>query len=350
MTNKYQDIYQKIRQGIIDGKYSEGSKLPSKRAAADIFGVSVITVEAAYDLLTCEGFIVSRQRSGYYVCNPVSVIPRIAEEKFRNYPRLDEPTLSAKTDFESSVWFKSVRKVMLDYGDLLFERAPSRGCNVLRNAIAAYLWRYRGMNVNPYNIIIGSGAESLYENIIKILGTDITYAIEQPSYEQIRLTYSGMGCKLITLPLGDDGIESDALSNAECGALHVTPFHSYPSGISTSAQKRNEYISFAARCNAYIIEDDFFSEFYTHGRPIKTLYSLDSDRVIYLNTFSKSLSPSMRLGYMILPDRLSDVYKEKLEKFSCSVPVMDQYVLAEFINSGNFERHLNRKRRQVKKQ
>lgn len=347
MEKKYEEIYAKIKDGITCGKYAIGSKLPSKREAADIFGVSVITVESAYELLISEGFVISMPRSGYYVCDPDSVIPRVETKKRTLYPRLDEPSFSSVIDFESSVWFKTVRKVMADYGNLLFEKAPARGCNILRNAIAAYLWRYRGMDANPYNIIVGSGAESLYENIVKILGNDVVYAIENPSYAQIRLTYGGMGCKLAALPLGNDGIESAALDSTAFGALHVTPFHSYPSGISTSLHKRREYLSFAKRYEAYVIEDDFDSEFFVKGRPIETLYSMAPERVIYLNTFSKSLSPAMRLGYMILPESLNKTYDAKLGKFSCSVPVMDQYVLAEFISSGNFERHLNRRRKQL---
>ena len=148
--------------------------------------------------------------------------------------------------------------------------------------------------------------------------------------------------------MGTDGIKSDAIKNAKIDVLHVTPFSSYPTGVTTSIHKRYEYLKWAEE-GKYIVEDDFNSEFFIPGQPIESLYSLDNrECVIYINTFSKSLSPSMRMGYMILPEELLPVYDEFLGSFSCSVPVLDQYVLAEFILSGNFERHLNRIRRKMK--
>ena len=205
------------------------------------------------------------------------------------------------------------------------------------------------MVADPHLIIIGSGAEQLYETAVKILGRDKTYGIEDPSYSQIRAVYTGAGANICPLRFGKEGIESNSLWNSHFDALHVTPFHSYPSGVTTSISKRYEYLKWAESNNKYIIEDDFDSEFFIPGHPIESLYSLDSNqRVIYINTFSKSLSSSMRMGYMILPEALMQEYDKKLGSFSCSVPVLDQYVLAEFINNGSFERHLNRVRRKIK--
>jgi GntR family transcriptional regulator/MocR family aminotransferase len=150
--------------------------------------------------------------------------------------------------------------------------------------------------------------------------------------------------------MGEDGILSSELNDKLFDVLHVTPFNSFPSNVTASVGKRYEYLSLIKRKNSYIIEDDFASEFFTPGNPIESLYSMSGgENVIYINTFSKSLSPSMRMGYMILPNSLMDVYKENLGGFSCSVPVLDQYVLAEFISSGSFERHLNKLRRKMNK-
>ena len=205
------------------------------------------------------------------------------------------------------------------------------------------------MTADPHRIIIGSGSEQLYEIAVKLLGREKIYGIEDPSYEQIRAVYLGTGAKICPLKFCDDGIDTSELFNKSFDVLHVTPFHSYPSGITTPISKRYEYLKWAQMNNSYIIEDDFDSEFFIPGHPIESLYSLDnSNSVIYINTFSKSLSPSMRMGYMILPDALLPTYDEILGKFSCSVPVLDQYVLAEFISSGGFERHLNRMRRKIK--
>lgn len=342
---KYFEIYKDIKNKILTGEYVAGEKLPSKRVTADRYGFSVITVETAYGMLADEGYIVSKERSGYFVCK---IDAPSAENKTEPiaFDYLDENiSLDKGHDFEYSLWFKTIRKVISERGEQLFVKSPNMGCAVLRNAIADYLHRYRGMIAKPQNIIIGSGAEQLYETVVKILGRDKVYGIENPSYSRIEAVYTGTGANVEKLKMGSDGIESDALKKSSIDVLHVTPFRSYPTDVTTSILKKYEYLRWANDTN-YIVEDDFNSEFFKPGQPVETLYSLDSNsRVIYLNTFSKSLSPSMRIGYMILPDKLLGVYTEKLGGFSCSVPVLDQYVLAEYISSGNFERHLNRIRR-----
>jgi GntR family transcriptional regulator/MocR family aminotransferase len=239
---------------------------------------------------------------------------------------------------------------MADNGERLFRKAPAKGCAVLRNAIADYLLRYRGMVAQPDRIIIGSGAEQLYETTVKIIGRDKVFGIEEPSYAQIRAVYEDMGIDVCGLKMGEDGIDSRALTDNRFDVLHVTPFNSYPSGVTASVSKRQEYLLWAREQGKYIVEDDFDSEFFMPGQPIESLYSMDTcGKVIYINTFSKSLSPAMRLGYMILPCALMEEYERKQGHFSCTVPVLDQHVLAEFISNGSFERHLNRMRRKLKK-
>jgi len=339
---KYYELYNELKDKILSGEFS--GKLQSKRVLADKCGCSLITVERAYAMLADEGYIHSRERCGYFV-SVGDVTPR-AQPAMHILEYLPEPSEPDAQDFEYSVWFKTVRKVISERGELLFRKAPNCGCAVLRNAIADYLYRYRGMLAQPKNIIIGSGAEQLYETVVQVLGREHIFGIEDPSYLQIRSVYSGMGVKIQPLKMGIDGIETEALQNRKFDILHVTPFHSYPSGVTTSIVKRYEYLKWAENTNNYIVEDDFDSEFFIPGHPIESLYALDRmQRVIYLNTFSKSLSPSMRIGYMILPDHLLAKYEVALGQFSCSVPVMDQYILAEFITSGSFERHLNRMRR-----
>lgn len=347
-TRKYTELYKQIKNKILSGEYDSGSKLPSKRVMADHFGCSVIIVEKAYGMLADEGYILPVQRSGYYVEN--IDLPNkndlTADGKI-NY--IYDETASVSEDFEYSLWFKTVRRVLSEYSERLFVKSPGKGCAILRNAIADYLLRYRGMFVDPHRIIIGSGAEQLYEIAVKLLGRDKVYGIEEPSYSQIEAVYKGNGVKIKKLKLCNHGIDSKTLFESGVDVLHVTPFRSYPTGITVPVAKRYEYLSFATK-GRYIIEDDFNSEFFTPGHPVESLYSLDTmGVVIYINTFSKSLSPSMRMGYMILPRSLSDVYDKRLGMFSCSVPVLDQYVLAEFIASGNFERHLNRMRRKMNK-
>ncbi len=341
---KYFEIYSDIKRRILTKEYKDGEKLPSKRVTADKYGCSVITAQAAYGMLIDEGYIESRERSGYFVCK----IDAVYEEDIcaAEIEHLDEKTVeSEKQDFEYSLWFKTIRKVISERGEELFVKSPSMGCPVLRNVLADYLYKNRGMIARPQNIVIGSGAEQLYEIVVKLLGRDMIYGIEDPSYSKIEAVYVGAGANIRRLKMGNDGIESEELLDEWIDVLHVTPYRSFPTDVSTSVPKKYEYLRFAGE-DKYIVEDDFNSEFYKPGQPIDTLYSLDKQgRVIYINTFSKSLSPAMRIGYMILPDGLLDTYKRVLGEFSCSVPVLDQYVLAEYISSGNFVRHLNRMRK-----
>lgn len=348
---KYFSLYKSIKEKILSGEYKSGEKLPSKRVCANMTGYSLITVENAYKMLVDEGYVVSREKSGYFVQPTLFSASGETVSVKRTLTLLDEKNEGGSGDFfEYSVWSKTVRKVLSDKGKELFVKSPPMGCAILRNAIAEYLLRYRGMFASPSRIVIGSGAESLYEAAIRVLGREKKYGIENPCYSQIETVYEGMGVRTVPLRMANDGIESSALSGADIDVLHVTPFHSYPSGVTATAPKRYEYLSWAGRKGGFIIEDDFDSEFFIPGNPIDSLYSLDkSDSVIYINTFSKSLSPSFRMGYMILPERLLDEYDRTVGKYSCTVPVLEQHTLAEFISSGSFERHLNRVRRRMGK-
>ncbi len=345
---RYFELYKDIKGKILKNEYAAGEKLPSKRVAADKYGCSVITVESAYAMLIDEGYIESRERSGYFVCQIEALYREEADKA--SLEHLDEAVCGEqKPDFECSLWFKTVRKVISERGEALFVKSPNMGCAVLRNVLSDYLYKNRAVTARPQNIIIGSGAEQLYETVVKLLGRDKSYGIEDPSYSRIEAVYAGEGANVSKLKMGVDGIESDELARSSIDVLHVTPYRSFPTDITTSILKKYEYLRWAGT-DKYIVEDDFNSEFYKPRQPIETLYSLDKQqRVIYINTFSKSLSPAMRIGYMILPNDLLEEYQRKLGGFSCSVPVLDQYVLAEYISSGNFVRHLNRVRRKSNK-
>ena len=355
-------LYRMIKEDIIRGTLGADERLPSKRALAEHLGISVITVENAYAMLEEEGYIRSRPRSGYYV-NKLSLQENRMLSKKTLVLLEEDPDAGSRTgdgDYgggqspESShpyypAFARIMRRILSERPEILEMKPPHLGCAVLRNAIAVYLRRYRGMEVQPGNVIIGSGAEYLYGLIVQLLGRDIYYGIEDPSYEKIALVYKACGARVEPLEMGEDGIKTSVLEKAKAGALHVTPFHSFPTGITAAAEKRYEYLSWASKRDAYIIEDDFDSEFAAPRKPIETLYSMDREqRVIYLNTFSKSIAPSIRIGYMVLPETLLEEYTEKLGFYSCTVPVIDQYVLAAFINEGSFERHLNRIRRTLR--
>lgn len=342
----YIQLYMLLRDDIVKGIYPRGTKLPSKRLLADECGISVITVEHAYALLCDEGYVEARERSGYFVI--FSVGDRYAASAFevRHRNLADVPKSGSAPDFPFSVLTKTMRGVISDWGEAILERSPNAGSDVLREEIAKYLARSRGITADAEQIVIGSGSEYLYTLILVLLGGDYVYAIESPSYKKIEQVYSAARVKFEKLPLGKDGIKSSSLEKSKADILHVSPFRSYPSGVTASASKRHEYIRFANADEKFIIEDDFESEFTVSKKPEETLFSLASrDNVIYMNTFSKTISPSLRVGYMVLPKKLLGKFSEKLGFFSCTVPTYIQYVLAELISSGDFERHINRVRR-----
>ena len=343
----YLQLYWQLRQDIIDGSLPSGAKLPSKRTLAAELGISVITVEHALALLADEGYICSRPKSGYYVSFggsvPAQPLPRAAVED------MSAPA-SVPEDFPFSTLSKLMRRVLSDYGEKILVKSPNSGCMELRLAIADYLARSRGFRVRPEQVIIGSGSEYLYGFVVQLLGREQLYGLEDPCYDRIRRVYEANGAVCTGLKMGEDGIETAALDNCKAGVLHVTPYQSFPSGVTATAAKRHEYAAWASERNACIVEDDYASELFVSARQVDTVFSLAPERTIYLNTFSKTLAPSMRTGYMVLPETLLPEYERKLGFYSCTVPVFDQIVLAEFIRSGDLERYINRRRRRLRQQ
>jgi len=229
-------------------------------------------------------------------------------------------------------------------------KSPNHGCPELRGEICRYLARSRGIVIEPEQVIIGSGAEYLYGLIAQLFSKEKTVAIENPSYGKIQDVYEAMGLICHKLTLGVNGIVTEELGKTKAKILHVTPFNSFPSGVTADISKKLEYIRWAKNRDGVLVEDNYDSEL-TVSRKVETpLFTMDSEaKVIYLNSFSKTLAPSMRIGYMILPTSLIDDFNAKLGFYSCTVPIFDQYVLAELLRSGDFERHINRVRRNRRK-
>ena len=345
----YLQIYKQIRDDIIAEIYPYNTKLPSKRNLAEETGVSTITIEHAYALLCEEGYIEARERSGYIVVfRRMDGFVTSNEHHTEHVTHYSENT---NTQFPISVISKTMRKVLSEHGELLLEKSPNCGCYELRETICRYLARNRGMQVDVEQIVIGSGSEYLYGLIVELFGRKRIYAIETPSYKKIEQVYKATEITYDTLPLTSSGIDSRALSETKADVLHTTPYRSYPSGVTATASKRHEYIHWAEQNDRYIIEDDFESEFAVSTKPTETLFALsENDNVIYLNTFSKTISPSLRIGYMVLPKHLVTEFNSKLGFYSCTVPTFMQYVLTELINNGDFERHINRVRRSKRKE
>lgn len=350
-TNKfaYIQLYEQLRRDIVQKILLHGAKLPSKRLLAEETGTSVITVEHAYSILCEEGYIEARERSGYYVIYRESEFLSTSDSVFKAHI-MPKRFSNIKYEFPFSVLSKTMRKVLSEYGENILVKSPNRGCPELKDAIASYLARSNGIVVDAEQVVIGSGAEYLYSLIVQLLGEDRIFALENPSYEKIEQVYRANGVSLDMLEMGYDGIKTSELERTAATVLHITPFHSFPSGITASVSKRQEYLRWAEKREAYLIEDNYDSELTVLKKNDDTVFSLaGNDTVIYLNTFSETIAPSMRIGYMVLPPGLMKEFQDRLGFYSCTVPVFEQYVLAELINNGDFERHIHRVRRARRK-
>ena len=380
MKTRFQDghpaylrLYTLLREEILRGERQRGEKLPSRRELAKDHGLSVITVEHSLDLLIQEGYVETRPRSGYYVIYRETDGFARTSEKERTEEAAQreaapespagepgeppEPAGTGETawngageqkeeTFPFSALARTMRRVLTERGEDILKKTDNQGAPELRDAISRYLGRNREIHVNPRQILVGSGAEYLYGLVVELLGRERMFAIESPSYAKIRQVYEAKGVRCDQLPLGRHGIRSEALQRTEASVLHITPFRSFPSGVTATASKRREYLQWAEGEDRYIVEDDFESEFSLLRKPEETVFGRSSrENVIYLNTFSRTLSPSFRIGYMVLPERLIPLCQERVGFYSCTVPAFEQFVLAELLNSGDFERHINRIRR-----
>lgn len=384
----YEYLYKCIRRDILEGKIAAGEKLPSKRSFAKNLGISVITVENAYAQLVAEGYIYSVPKSGYYAAeirknlltpenkdgdpsgdrkrergsgssqNREDFDRRIRD---RENPGGEVNSASGQNDgiqidlvrsrtdpkqFPFTIWARLLREVLSEKREVLMNNAPGAGIWELRRAIAGYLLQYQNMQVSEEQIIIGAGTEYLYSLLIQLLGQDKTYALEDPGYTKLAKIYGNQLVKTVFIPMDEKGVSVQRLRDSGADVMHISPSHHYPTGITTPIGRRYELLSWAnEKEGRYILEDDYDCEFRMAGRPIPSLQSIDQlGRVIYMNTFTKSLTSTIRISYMVLPWELLDRFQEKLGFYSCTVSNFEQYTLAQFISGGYFEKHINRMR------
>lgn len=348
--NKYYELYRSIRGDILSGSLKHGDKLPSKRSLAEHLGVSVITVQTAYEQLLAEGYIQSEQRRGYFVAkvNPQSQTiytpsPQIKEREESYNLDLCSGRAPVKL-FPFSTWAKLMRQTLSEEGGHLLERVPCDGDPSLKEAIAAYLYRFRGFKVDARHVVIGAGAEYLYGVIVQLLGRTKPYAVENPAYARVPQTYALNGANCTYIAVDDCGVKVYEVEKSGACALHISPSHQYPTGAVMPAANRSRLLSWAEKTGAYIIEDDYDSEFRLFGKPLQTMAGMNCERVIYINTFSKTLAPSLRMGYMVLPPVLYARYCDLFGNSANVVPLFEQKTLAKMLDGGYFERHVNRLR------
>ena len=355
----YEQLYRAVKADILSGRLPGGTKLPSKRALAAHLEVSVITVKNAYEQLMAEGYLTGVEKKGYFVSAVLpspAAVPASPEQP--PPPRepvwfLDLATNSiAAEDFPFTVWARLMRQTILEQGTGLLRSTPPQGAWALRQAIAAHLRQFRAMEVTAEQIIVGAGTEVLYNLLVQLLGRDRLYGVEDPGYSKAARIYALGGARTAPVLVDEGGVSLRSLEMSGAQILHTSPNHQFPTGAVTPIGRRQSLLRWAeAREGRYIIEDDYDSEFRFTLRPIPTLQSIDrAGRVIYVNTFSRTLAPSLRISYMVLPKSLTERYRAQLGFYSSTVPAMEQHTLARFLDEGYFEAHINRMRKSYRAQ
>ena len=352
----YQYLCDCIKEDIQKGNLENNEKLPSKRMLASNLGISTITVENAYNQLIAEGYVYALPKRGYFVADiaemktvtaPVRKVLNIKKKQDNEEVLFDfSSNRTERKDFPFSIWAKVMRETISMKEKELLTVSPCEGVEELRVAIANHLAHFRGMDVDPDQIIIGAGTEYLYSLLIKLLGTEKIYCIENPGYKKLLSIYEAnqIVCKFGNMD--EKGIQIEELENCMADVAHISPTHHFPTGTTMPVSRRYELLAWAnAKNGRYIIEDDYDSEFRIKGNPLPTLQSIDAcEKVIYMNTFSKSLTSTIRVSYMVLPEHLANIFFQKLEFYANTVSTFEQYTLAEFISRGYFEKHINRMR------
>ncbi len=353
----YFQIYSQIKKQIHEGRLKAGEKLYSKRKMAESLNVSINTVETAYSQLLSEGFIEAKPKSGYYVCqidelNLGKGERKISfkEEKKETAPEISVDFATDGVDYENfpyNTWIKLMKNCFNEYNPGVLKSSPPEGDWEMRKAVASHIYRSRGVICKAEQAIIGAGVDNLLNIISGLLGTDYMIAMENPVYYEAYSLFKYLGHPMCSVGVDGHGIETEMLPRRKKTAVYVTPSHQFPLGITMPAGRRVKLLNWAyAADDRYIIEDDYDSEFRYNSKPIPAVQSIDGKgRVIYLGTFSKTVAPSIRISYMVLPEKLLDIYNEKYTKFSSAVSMMEQNILTAFINEGHYERHLNRMRK-----
>lgn len=356
----YVYLYKRVRDDILSGVIEPNEKLPSKRAFANNLNVGVNTVANAYDQLVSEGYIYSSEKKGYYATdmrkfgdihiNTKAPEPIHEEEDPEYFMDFRANRINLK-NFPISIWNRCMRKVALDGGDKLYKTVPYNGVPELRNAISSYLYKNRGMSVDPRRIIIGAGTEYLYRRLFELFKKGVTFGIEDTGFKKLAEHADKYNANAVVIRTDKEGMDIEELDATDATIAYVSPSNRFPTGRIMSIKKRLELFAWAYKDDGrFIVEDDYDSEFRYSGRMILPMYAEDTrDKVIYMNTFSKTMVPSLRISYMVLPERLVEKYKSGQGFYSCTVSSFEQYALAEFINCGAFDRHINRMRNYYKK-
>jgi GntR family transcriptional regulator/MocR family aminotransferase len=351
----YQALYQQLRSEIQSGDHAPGTKLPSKRKLASSLGISINTVDSAYSQLEAEGFLQSFPRRGFFVLDP-GLLPEaqgalpealpVPQPETRTY-RVDfSPAGIPRAQFPFGTWRKLMKNCFNEYDARILLRTPPQGDYGLRQAVAQYLYRSRGVRCTPEQIVIGAGTDNLLLILGYILPNSFNLAVENPLYNRAHALFARLGHPVTAVPVSREGISLGDLPQEDRVAVYTTPSHQYPLGYAMPIGQRSALLRWSSQGeDRYIIEDDYDSEFRYQSKPIPSLQSIDpSGRVIYLGTFSRSVAPALRISYMVLPPQLLGQYLRDYQGYSSTVSGFEQAVLRQFMLEGHFETHVNRTR------
>ena len=340
----YMQIYEYFKNEIINGTYKANKKLPSKRNLAKEYNISLNTVDNAYSKLLEEGFIYSKERQGFFVSDvgelyvldskPIHITK---EEENIEY---DFSYSGVSEEFPYKI-FKKISSNIFDNKDIL-EKVDYQGYLPLRTQISEYLDKSRGFKAEPSQIVISSGSEYLFQIIFKLISGK--FGIEDPGYNMLSNIMDTNDINYEFIPVDKNGMDLTKLKKSKSDFCVITPAHQFPTGVIMNMQRRVELLNM--KKIKYVIEDDYDSEFKYSKRPVPALKSIDvNDKVIYIGSFSKSISPSFRVSFMVLPFDLVEKYNKIFKFFICPVSIMVQKMLTTFIEIGEFEKHLNRMRK-----
>ena len=341
-------LIESIKSKIIDGTLSPNEKLPSKRTLSSHLGVSVITVQNAYSELISQGYIFSIEKKGFFVTELPKEIKSLSsnsyKQNFKKEKSIKKINSKSKEKIPFSIWSKIMRKVLNSPHENLLKSQPLQGTLELREAICKHLKSFKNIEAVPEQIVVGAGTEMLYSFVVYLLGNEKVYAVENPGYKKIAQIFEMNGARTEHIPIDKNGLNIEALKKINASVVHVTPSHHFPTGIVMPVKRRMELLFWAQEKNdRYIIEDDYDSEFRFTGKPILPLLCASkNENVIYINSFSKTLSPSFRISYMVLPKKLSEKFNSKFNFCSCTVNSFEQYALADFIKEEHYSKHIIR--------
>ena len=350
-TPMYEQLYTAIAEAVRTGALRHGEKLPSKLALCALLGVSRSTVETAYELLRAEGYVTARARSGFYAAD---YVPLQAQEEAPPFPaiRPQEGTGREEALFSTSAvdvsrfpyasWAKLYREVVYNSPELL-QRGLPQGEWSLRTALARMASEFRGVRCGAEQVVVGAGVETLLEQLITLFGPEAIYAVEDPGYPAVERSLLARGCAIRYIPQDEGGMETEELEGSGATVAYLTPSHQFPLGVTMPASRRSRLLRWAEAGDRWIIEDDYDSEFRYGGRPLSSMQGMDrAERVIYTGTFSRSLAPSIRLAFMVLPHALLERFRAVFGREQTTVSRYEQTVMARFLDEGFYSRYLRR--------